>query len=170
VFVREGRPADAEAIERIRVRGWQVAYRHIYPPAFLDKLPVDSSRWHERLTSPPEGWSSFVAETAGEVIGFAICGPSRDEPGSGELYALYVRPDSWSSGVGRALLARAEERLEAEYDTGLLWVLAENAPARGFYERGGWRLDGATKPFEHAGVIASAVLYRKLLRSWASRS
>ena len=25
-------PDDAEAIERIRVRGWQVGYRHLYPP------------------------------------------------------------------------------------------------------------------------------------------
>jgi len=27
----------------------------------------------------------------------------------------------------------------------VLWVLADNEVARGFYERGGWRPDGATR-------------------------
>jgi len=167
--IREACPDDAEAIERVRVRGWQVAYRHIYPPASLDALPVDWSRWRERLLSPPAGWSLFVAEVEGPVRGFAVCGPSRDEEGTGELYALYVDPDAWSLGLGRALLARTESRLTEKFASASLWVMDENPRARSFYEQAGWTLDGATKPFEFAGVAAPAVLYRKPLRSSTSR-
>jgi len=36
MVVREARPDDAFAVESIRVRGWQIAYRHVFPPEQLD--------------------------------------------------------------------------------------------------------------------------------------
>ncbi len=169
MLIREAEPGDAAAIERIRVRGWQAAYRSIYPEAFLDGLEIDWSRWEERISHPPEGWSSFVADAGGVVAGFAVCGPSREEAGIGELYALYVDPEAWATGIGQALLRRAEGRLAGAYAEASLWVLLENRRARRFYERSGWKLDPARKPFEFGGVSASGVLYRKALSSSASR-
>jgi GNAT superfamily N-acetyltransferase len=92
-------------------------------------------------------------------------GPSRDRAPGGELYAIYVDPDSWSTGVGRALIARAEERLAEEYDEATLWVLDDNPRARRFYERAGWAPDGASKREERLGVAALEVRYYKRLRS-----
>ena len=43
--MRPATVADAEAIERIRIRGWQVGYRHVFPPEELDMQPVDWSRF-----------------------------------------------------------------------------------------------------------------------------
>ena len=60
------------------------------------------------------------------VIGFASVGPSRDEHEVGELYAIYVDPDAWSTGAGRALIERAEERLRDDYPEATLWVLEDN--------------------------------------------
>ena len=73
------------------------------------------------------------------IVGFASVGPSRDERGIGELYAIYVEPDQWSTGAGRALIERAEERLRHAYGEATLWVLEDNPRARAFYERGGWQ-------------------------------
>src|SRR5690349_492326 len=95
--VRLATEADAHAIESIRVRGWRVAYRHVFPAADLDGLPIDSERWRVRLESPPKGWTTFVVEGEAGVVGFASVGPSRDEDGVGELYAIYVDPDAWST-------------------------------------------------------------------------
>ena len=162
--------ADAHAIETIRVRGWRTAYRHVFPQEDLDGLPVDSTRWRARLELPPPGWTTFVAETDAGVVGFAAVGPSRDEDGIGELYAIYVDPDAWSTGAGRALLERAEEQLRAEYDSASLWVLEDNPRARTFYERAGWAPDGDWKAEERFGVRAAEVRYRKPLRHSSSRS
>jgi GNAT superfamily N-acetyltransferase len=161
--VRQATEADAEAIETIRVHGWRVAYRHVYPADDLDALPIDASRWLARLASPPDGWTTVVADEQGRVLGFATVGPSRDEDAVGELYAIYVEPADWSTGAGRALLARAEQLLAAEYDEATLWVLDENPRARRFYEAGGWTADGGRKAVERLGVRAPEVRYRKTL-------
>jgi GNAT superfamily N-acetyltransferase len=161
--VRSAIRDDAEAIETIRVRGWQAAYRHVFPAAELDALPVDAARWRPRLAAPPRGWATFVAEAAGAVVGFASLGPSRDVADLGELYAIYVDPKAWSTGAGRALIERAEERLASDYDVATLWVLEDNPRARAFYERAGWTPDGARKAEERWGVRAPEVRYRKEL-------
>jgi GNAT superfamily N-acetyltransferase len=165
MLVRPALPSDAEAIERIRVRGWQAGYRHLYPPEELDALELDWSRWTRRLERPPPGWATYVAESHGRTVGFVSVGPSRDEAGAGELYAIYVDPGEWSRGAGQALVARAEERLAEEYAVATLWVLEDNPRARRFYEAAGWRLDGARQQVERLGVSPPEVRYRKRLDS-----
>jgi GNAT superfamily N-acetyltransferase len=163
MHVRLGTAGDALAIETIRVRGWRVAYRHVLPANELDSMPVDAARWVTRLEKPPPGWSIFVVEDADGVVGFAAVGPSRDEPGVGELYAIYVDPDAWSTGAGRALILRAEDELARRYREATLWVLEDNPRARSFYERAGWGADGARKAEVRWGVHAPEVRYRKTL-------
>ncbi len=163
--VRIASPDDALAIETVRVHGWRTAYRHVFPPAELDALPIDGERWRPRLQAPPRGWTTLVCEDGGNVVGFSSVGPSRDHEGLGELYAIYVDPDAWSTGAGRALMAAAEERLASEYGAALLWVLEDNPHARRFYERAGWAPDGARKAEERFGVRAPEVRYRKDFRS-----
>jgi GNAT superfamily N-acetyltransferase len=163
VEIRVATAADAHAIETIRIRGWRRAYRHVFPPDDLDAVPVDAARWRARLETPPPGWTTFVAETDLGVVGFASVGPSRDEVGIGELYAIYVDPDAWSTGAGRALIERAEEQLRAGYDSASLWVLEDNPRARTFYERAGWAADGDWKAEVRFGVRAVEVRYRKTL-------
>jgi ribosomal protein S18 acetylase RimI-like enzyme len=170
MLVREAEPDDAFAVESIRVRGWQIAYRHVFPPEELDALPVDETRWRRRFIEEPPGWSTFVAERGGEVVGFASVGPSRDERGIGELYAIYVDPEDWSNGVGRALIEQAEQRLARDFDEATLWVLTDNPRARRFYEQAGWHLDGASKVEQRLGVRSEETRYRKRLTSSRSRS
>ena len=126
---------------------------------------IDASRWRQRLKHPPAGWTTLVAQRDSVVLGFAAVGPSRDLPRLGELYAIYVDPDEWSGGVGRALMVDAEEQLGDLYGEATLWVLEENARARQFYERGGWKHDGARKADERWGIAAPEVRYRKRLSS-----
>ncbi|NUR76539.1 MAG: GNAT family N-acetyltransferase [Thermoleophilia bacterium] len=160
--VRKATGADADAIAGVQERGWQTAYRHVFPAEELDRGGfIHASRWSERLERPPPGWSTFVAERAGVVVGFASVGPSRDESGIGELYAIYVEPDEWSTGAGRALLEQAEQQLRSEYAEATLWVLEDNPRARRFYERAGWAVDGGRKAEPRWDVRAPEVRYRK---------
>lgn len=172
LIVRAAAPADAAAIASVHVRTWQGAYAHVFPEEGLRALPVERREafWHEWLTSPPHAVSVFVAGAEGEVVGFVSVGASRDEEGAGELYAIYVLPEAWGSGAGPALMASALEALRAAgFAEATLWVLADNPRARRFYEREGWRVDGATRREEFLGVEVEEVRYRIALQPPAQR-
>ena len=160
--VRKATAEDAAGIARVQERSWQAAYRHVFPAEELDRGGfIHADRWTDRLVQPPAGWSTYVVELDGEVVGFTSVGPSRDERGIGELYAIYVDPEQWSTGAGRALIEQAEATLQTEYGEVTLWVLEDNPRARQFYERAGWSVDGGRKAEARWGVRAPEVRYRK---------
>ncbi|HEY3921843.1 MAG TPA: GNAT family N-acetyltransferase [Gaiellaceae bacterium] len=169
--IRTAQVADAEQIERIRIRGWQVGYRHAFPPEELDKLTVDAWRWLQGLKEGfPNGQSCAVAEDGRELLGWVTWGPSLLPEGWGEIRGLYVDPDRWGRGAGRALLAHGERDLRRISDEAMLWTLADNPRTRRFYEAAGWSVDGTTSSFDQFGVNAPIVRYRKRLTSSTSRS
>jgi GNAT superfamily N-acetyltransferase len=169
VRVRLATPRDADTIERIRVRGWQAGYRHVFPPADLDAMTGDATRCAESLVRPQPGHACFVAEVDGVLLGWATIGPSALPERFGELHGLYVDPDHWGAGAGRALIEHAEAELAQTWDEAILWTLADNPRTRRFYEAAGWRVDGTTGSFERFGVKAPVIRYAKRLSSSTSR-
>jgi ribosomal protein S18 acetylase RimI-like enzyme len=165
--VRRAGPEDARAIAEVSVAGWQAAYRGILPDEFLDSLRVDARErgWHEMLARDELGRTpAWVAEENGRVAGFVSCGPPRDDdvplPGA-EVYAIYVRPERWRGGLGRALLDAATVHLrEQGAQTLVLWVLEANHRARGFYEAMGWRPDGGRRELDLGGTSPIEIRYR----------
>lgn len=62
-----------------------------------------------------------------------------------ELYAIYVDPGWWSTGIGRSLMDEVLAATRAgRYERIGLWVLEKNARARRFYERAGFEPDGGS--------------------------
>ena len=160
VRVRDAEPQDAAAIAACHVRTWQAAYAGLLPADFLAELdPAPRERiWREEID---RGGDVLVAERDGRVIGFASVGPSRDEPDAGELYAIYVEPDAWSTGAGRALMDAALARLAAAgFDEATLWVLEANLRARRFYECAGWSIDGGRQDLTLGGAAVAEIRYR----------
>jgi GNAT superfamily N-acetyltransferase len=165
VEVRVATTADVDGIADVQERTWQAAYRHVFPARELDRGGfIRPERWRGRVAKPPAGWTTFVAVHDGVVAGFAAVGPSRDERGVGELYAIYVEPERWSTGTGRLLIEQSEAQLCVSFTEATLWVLEDNPRARAFYERAGWSPDGGRKSEERWGVHAPEVRYRKTLR------
>jgi ribosomal protein S18 acetylase RimI-like enzyme len=81
----------------------------------------------------------------------------------GEVYALYVAPEWWSTGTGRSLMSRAVAALtDAGYERAVLWVLEANARARRFYERAGWACDGASNVLDGLGGVVEVRYTRPL--------
>jgi ribosomal protein S18 acetylase RimI-like enzyme len=164
-MVRHARPKDAEAIARVHVRTWQAAYAHVFPPERLAELSVADRAEGWRAHLKAREMAVFVAEREPDgVVGFGNGGASRDVDGEGELYGLYVLPEAWDTGAGRALLEAVEDALRAQsYEEATLWVLEDNPRARRFYERQGWTLDGARELFELWDVSPPELRYRKRL-------
>lgn len=171
VGIRPAREADARGLAEVRVRTWQRAYSDILPAKFLNELSVAAgeSRWRDLLKAPALSRLTWVAESAGQVVGFVTAGALRDQPAqplTGEVYAIYVLPDCWERGVGRTLLAQAERDLiELGYDEAVLWVLADNQRARTFYQGAGWTADGGTKRATFGGREVTEVRYRIALET-----
>jgi ribosomal protein S18 acetylase RimI-like enzyme len=155
-------PEDAEAVERLRIAGWQTAYRGIIPDDFLDGLAVDVARRRRRMAESVE-ISHSVATEDGAVVGWVSCGPCRDPDragsGQGEIFAIYVDPAAWRKGVGGQLMERALAVLVAAgRDDVTLWVLEANERARRFYEKFGFAPDGK-RMLREFGVPVPEVRY-----------
>lgn len=171
ITVRAADSSDAEAIARIHTRSWQLAYQGIFPEGFLEGLRWEPRRdyWEGQLLSPPPGQHVLVAEHGGALAGFIAAGPARDDDlpeGSSEVYAIYVDPPAWSTGVGSALFERALGELASASvppQFVVLWVLEDNYRARRFYERHSFSADGTAKPIERGQVIATEIRYRLTL-------
>lgn len=157
--------ADCERVAEIRVGGWQSAYRGIVPQSHLDAMsvPEDTERQRTRFLQRSPGVLNLVAEQDGKVVGWLCHGPYRDGEArttDAELYALYVAPDRYRDGIGRALLEESLRRCTAAgHDRMFLWVLRENSRARRFYEAAGFRCDGVEEPFVVDGVEVPEVRY-----------
>ncbi|WP_419186126.1 N-acetyltransferase family protein [Rohdeia mirabilis] len=169
------RPAtveDALAICELHVAAWQRAYRGIVPDRVLEALTVESKLEQRRALLAAGERTNLVAERGGAVIGWSAFGPGRDDDagGAGELYAIYVHPDHWRGGAGRALLVASEAGLAEEgYGRATLWVLRDNVRTRAFYEAGGWRADGTGTEHVFDGAAVPSVRYARTLVSGQGR-
>jgi ribosomal protein S18 acetylase RimI-like enzyme len=173
--VRDARPDEARAIAEVHVVSWRAAYRGLLPAEVLDGISVDGRErmWAGILRDPAPRRAVLVAAEEAKVLGFAALGPSRvaelaveagttegiaegtveattAETGieieTGEVYALYLHPDHWGTGLGARLHTAGLRRLrEYGFASAVLWVLAGNERALAFYRRAGWTEDGGTK-------------------------
>jgi ribosomal protein S18 acetylase RimI-like enzyme len=164
MHIEPATPEDAHAIAEIHVLTWRAVYQDIVPAEYLATLSVEKREalWRESVTEgTPELW---VARIEARIIGWVAFGPCRDEgasPQAGEVWAIYVAPSHWSSGVGRALWLGARERLQQRgYKSVSLWVLAENSRAIKFYLNAGFAPDlSSIKELTLAGKPLKEVRY-----------
>jgi ribosomal protein S18 acetylase RimI-like enzyme len=168
--LRLAKPNDAHAIARVHVLSWRAAYRSIVPDEYLNSLSVHQREiaWTEMLQAGvPEVWVSYHGN---DIVGWVSFGASRDldaQPSIGEVEAIYVLAERWSTGAGKMLWLKARMRLvERGFDRLTLWVLAENARAIRFYRAAGMR-PSVTRTINIGGKDLSEVRYEMSLKSGA---
>lgn len=175
VVIRAATRADADGITDVQVASWRAGYAHVFPDSVLYAADFDSSRrafWNSWRFAPGHRVAVALTQTADgaeRVIGFSSFGPERERArgftGRGEVWAFYLHPDEWGSGVASDLMRHVETRLQAEgFTTAVLWVLDDNPRARRFYEKHGWVATGIEASFdEYCEVRVPEVEYRKEL-------
>jgi GNAT superfamily N-acetyltransferase len=120
-------PAERSALEELQRRAslmWEEDRAALLANPDAIELPL------EQIT----GGRTVVAESAGELLGFAVVLPRDD--GDAELDGLFVEPTYWRHGIGRALVEQTE-RIAAADGAANLWVTA-NTRALGFYDSCGF--------------------------------
>ncbi|MDJ0768550.1 MAG: GNAT family N-acetyltransferase [Ilumatobacter sp.] len=173
--IRPAHREDADGITDAQVAAWRAGYAHVFPESVLYADDFDSTRrefWNAWRFAPGHRLSVAVGpndDGAERVLGFASYGPERERArgftGRGEVWAFYVQPDLWGTGIASALMDHTETRLRAEgFDVAVLWVLDDNPRGRRFYEKHGWQASGIEADFdEYCEVRVPEVEYRKHL-------
>jgi GNAT superfamily N-acetyltransferase len=136
--IRDARPEEAPLLATVQERASVAALAHIFPPE-LYPYPREAirARWAEALADSAKRVLIAVGED--EPVGAACVSEEW-------LEGLYVVPERWGTGLADALHGRALELVRALGSTRChLWVLEDNARARRFYERRGWRENGETR-------------------------
>lgn len=173
MIVRPAEPADAGAIALVHTRSWQAAYRGLLSQDYLDAIDVArrEAGWRRTIERADARTSVLVAQPHGDgtaVEGFVALGPSRDDDADervGEVTSIYVSPEQWGRGVGRALIEAAWARLVAlDFGCATLWVLDGNRRAVRFYEATGWSLDGTVRHEDFDGVAVTELRMTRDLR------
>lgn len=149
----------------MQLSAWRAAYQDLMPAALLN------GRWAERHA---RAWGRalsgdkppvvFAAVGDHALLGFCAVAMPSDDPDAGEtvakVVALNVRADAWRSGVGTTLIDEALATFHAGgRHSATLWVLEHNHRARAFYERIGFKLDGAADIF---GVTRAPVVRMRM--------
>ena len=134
---------DEDASVALWLRTWQATYPHI---DFAERLDWWRTRWRSELVPTAE---IVIAEAAGDVIGFVTV-----DPRTLYLDQIVVAPESWASGVGAALIAKAKQISPAGLD---LDVNTDNSRAIRFYDRQGFFIAApASTPFPASRFTACA--------------
>ena len=123
--LRMARPEEHEELEDLQRRA------SLELPEYRDELLANPEAIHLPPAQIANG-QVIVAELAGEVVGFAaVVG--------GELDGLFIEPDLWGGGIGRALVEAAAHEARRK---GLTLTVIANPRARGFYESCGFVVEG----------------------------
>lgn len=127
--LRHAIDADVETLFDIRT---SVQQNHLSREQ-LTELGITPLTLTEALNQSPCAW---IVEIDGVAAGFSMV-----DSETGEVFALFVRPEFEGRGVGKLLLQAAESKLFKSHD--LIWLVTdknEQVRANGFYQRLGWYL------------------------------
>ena len=132
---RPATPDDAVALRDLERIASLVALGHVFPP---DRHPYPDddvlARWVLVLADPGVHVEVVEADTG------LVCFVAWD---AASVRHLAVHPDHWGRGLAGEAIARATAGIAAGgANRAVLWCLAENERARGFYEHLGWRTTG----------------------------
>lgn len=129
--LRRAKVADIDTLFDIRT---SVRENHLSREQMAE-LGITPQVLAEAIESAPCAW---IAEIDGVAGGFAMV-----DIEEGELFALFVRPECEGLGMGRLLLAAAEEQLFREHEN--IWLVTDGGNgirANAFYSRHGWQFAG----------------------------
>jgi GNAT superfamily N-acetyltransferase len=164
LIFRRATGSDAEAIASLHTASWRDAYRGILPVSYLkDQIIAERANlWRSRFSSiGSDRFLVVLAESLGELVGFACVLLDEDPQWGACLDNLHVLPGWTSRGVGRLLFGRAA-RWVMSMQPGWpihLWVFEANAGARRFYDALGGEVVEHHKKEVLKGIEIPSVLY-----------
>ncbi len=131
--------ADIPTIRNIAMAAWPVTYSPILSFAQIEYMLGTFYRPTELQKQMEAGTQQYLLAYQNDVaIGFT--GFGQQEEDIYKLHKLYVLPHIHKSGAGKALLAEVVKQAQTAAATKLILNVHRSNPARGFYEKQGFRI------------------------------
>ncbi len=141
MIIRKAVRADHDSVIDVWKRSWD----SIGISNAIDRA-VTAEMLRDHLSGKlASGFECHVAEDAGRIIAMLVL-----DLADNHIDQLFVAPEAQSRGIGRALLAHAQELMPAE-----IWLstAVDNVRACRWYEREGFKLEGTRMdPVHHRQV------------------
>lgn len=160
--IRFAEQKDATALASVHEAAWRGAYAGIIPHGCLNAI-IGRRHFDWWIRAIQSGAGILVVDYCGETVGYATMGRNRTEAlaVSGEIYELYLKPAYQGVGFGRRLFSASQKLLrERDLAPHVVWALADNELATGFYERMGGM------PFAEGEECFSDKRLRKIAYTW----
>jgi ribosomal protein S18 acetylase RimI-like enzyme len=150
IEIRLARAEDAGPIAEVHDLAWRNAYRGVIPGRELERMVERrGGRWWRNAIDRKT--RIVVLAFGGIIAGYATYGRNRATalPFQGEIFELYLRPEYQGIGLGRRLFSAVRRDLAGhEVKSLIVWALADNEGACGFYRRlGGSPVDSTVERF-----------------------
>lgn len=142
ISIRTARKGDETRIAAVHDAAWREAYRGMIPGRELERMIArrGPAWWRNAIL---RGTRLLVLECADTISGYASYGRNRVPTLTygGEIFELYLSPEYQGGGFGRRMFDAARKDLaDHGHRTFVVWALAENDRALGFYRRLGGRI------------------------------
>jgi len=161
---RHALESDAHALAEIYIATLRDAFGGVMPLDFQHETDVAARevKIERSIASGDRIWLVCCAND--EIVAYSALSAARDEDlpaDHGEVAVFGTVAAHRRKGHGDALLcAVREEATRRGWRVLVLWVVQENAGARAFYEKHGFRFDGTTRVTDRQGFPATVVRYR----------
>ncbi|MFN8440039.1 MAG: GNAT family N-acetyltransferase [Caldilineaceae bacterium] len=137
VTIVRAEEGDVVGIRHVAMVSWQATYAQIFSTEFIEQF-LTRNYSSEQLTHSVqnERYPMWVAKEAQDIVGFCQVGPHEDEF---MLFRIYLLPSRWGQGIGKQLLAQAEDWLKRQGTTSYsCYVHAQNEVGKAFYAKQGF--------------------------------
>lgn len=166
VDYRQAQEADFPTVAATHYPVWLESNSGVMTPYVLDLFDGPETwpdeRYRETLSTP--GWTMWIAESDGQVVGMTMFGPVPDNPHLVEVDSLYVATKN--QGIGSNLLQKA---LDSQPSADVVLSVAEkNQRARDYYWNRGFRPDGRAWVWEPMSGVHVPQLGYRLNRSMSA--
>jgi len=161
-LVRPAEIGDAKAVAEVHAIAAKAAYAGILTEEQMAALAPTNreTKWREAIEfSDPQIHVAVLENAKGkeEVVGFVGFDRSRDPKTpatTGEIWAIYIKPEHWGKGVGVMLWDTTREGLEEEGCTHVtVWLPLRNERALRFHELAGFKREMKTAKTSQIGAV-----------------
>jgi ribosomal protein S18 acetylase RimI-like enzyme len=150
-YIRYADVKDSKTLGYIHAESCKVAYKDIYPKSLLEKTTTEAWKGYFYKVLSKKHQEIVLIFKDNEPAGFMSMRICREKFFTKnkkvmQIHRIYLLPSYWHQGLGTELINWGEQELKKrKYNKIILWVYENNKNARKFYEKLGFKFDGAKR-------------------------